>query len=234
MSVRGTITAICIIVFFNIQADARFVYEYTDAEGVVHITQHPPHNKTAKKIRLRYTRASRQPVSSGTITQVEEALTQAADRHGLNPALLKALAQVESGFNPLAVSPAGAEGVLQLMPATARRFAVDNSFDLAQNIEGSCKYLRELMRMFDGDLPKVLAAYNAGEQNVISYGGIPPFDETRAFVTDVLELFSHYGGPKIDAPPASGSKPAKPSGATGSGRVRRYVDHHGTIHLTNR
>jgi len=115
-----------------------------------------------------------------------ETIRGAAQRHGLDPILLTALAEAESGFDPRAVSSKGAEGLLQLMPATARRFGVRDSFDPAQNVEGGAQYLKWLLERFSGDEQLALAGYNAGEGAVAQYQGIPPFPETQRYVVRIL------------------------------------------------
>ena len=112
----------------------------------------------------------------------------AAARHRVPEHLILAIIKVESDFNPHAVSPRGARGLMQIMPATASVFGTRDLLDPRQNISTGARYLRELLDRFSGDLPLALAAYNAGEQAVVKYGGVPPFPETRAFVTRVLGL----------------------------------------------
>jgi soluble lytic murein transglycosylase-like protein len=119
-------------------------------------------------------------------------IEQAAQRHHLDAALLAAVVHVESGGNPQAVSPAGAQGLTQLIPVTAQRFGVNDPFDPAQSLDGAAQYLRGLLGQFGGDVSKALAAYNAGEGNVKKYGGIPPFAETQAYVPAVLEAYNTY------------------------------------------
>ena len=115
-----------------------------------------------------------------------EMIRRAAQRHGLDPILLAAVAEIESGFDPRAVSHKGAAGLLQLMPETARRFGVTDSFDPGQNVEGGARYLRWLLTRFSGDEQLALAGYNAGEGAVDRYQGIPPFPETERYVVQVL------------------------------------------------
>jgi soluble lytic murein transglycosylase-like protein len=115
-----------------------------------------------------------------------EAIEAAAERHGLDPALLVSLAQVESAFDPRAVSSKGASGLLQLMPDTARRFGVRDAFDPAQNLEGGARYLSWLLERFGGRTDLALAGYNAGEGAVERHRGIPPYRETRHYVDRVM------------------------------------------------
>jgi soluble lytic murein transglycosylase-like protein len=112
----------------------------------------------------------------------------AAARHGVSRELVRAVIQVESGFDRLAVSSAGARGLMQLMPATARRFGVINRFDARQNIFGGTRYLRALLDRYQGDVSLTAAAYNAGASCVARYQGIPPYKETQDFVRKVTTL----------------------------------------------
>jgi soluble lytic murein transglycosylase-like protein len=108
-----------------------------------------------------------------------------AAEQSLPAELLHSVIQVESNYNPAAVSPKGAQGLMQLMPETARRFGVPDSFDPVENIQGGAKYLKYLLELYKGDYPRALAAYNAGEKAVAKYGGIPPYAETQNYVTQV-------------------------------------------------
>ena len=116
---------------------------------------------------------------------------EAAEAHQLDPALVAAVIHVESSWKPRAVSPKGARGLMQLMPATARRLGVSRSFDPVQNVGGGARYLSLLAKRFgENEVEKILAAYNAGEGAVESYGGVPPYRETRAYVKKVLALWT--------------------------------------------
>jgi hypothetical protein len=119
-----------------------------------------------------------------------ELIGEAAERHQLDPALLTAMAQVESAFNPRAVSHRGARGLLQLMPQTAERFGVEDVFDASENVDGGARYLKWLLERYQGRTDLALAGYNAGEAAVDQYGGVPPFAETQQYVTKVMESAS--------------------------------------------
>jgi soluble lytic murein transglycosylase-like protein len=113
----------------------------------------------------------------------------AARRHGLDPALVLAVVGVESAFRPEAVSPRGAQGLMQLMPRTAESLGVDDALDPAQNLDGGTRHLGSLLALYGGDVERALAAYNAGEGAVARHGGVPPFRETREYVRRVLERY---------------------------------------------
>lgn len=126
-------------------------------------------------------------------TSYDAIIKKHCDRYRVDPVLAKAVIQVESGFNPSAVSHKGARGLMQLMPGTARRFSVAKIHDPEENIRGGVAYLSVLQRLFGNDLRRVLAAYNAGENAVIRYGGIPPYEETQTYVQRALTVY--YGKP---------------------------------------
>jgi soluble lytic murein transglycosylase len=117
-----------------------------------------------------------------------------AERFGLDPHLVRAVIYVESGENPRAVSPKGAEGLMQLMPETARELGVQNALRPRENIRGGVSYLASLLDRFDGRLEWALAAYNAGPGAVERHGGIPPYPETQAFVRKVLDVYRRIRG----------------------------------------
>lgn len=133
---------------------------------------------------FRQTQAASGAVDAGELEAVFEEASRAYD---VPVDLLKAVGKTESGFDPHAQSPVGAQGVMQLMPETARGLGVEDPFDARSNIMGGAKYLSDLLKRYDGDLDLTLAAYNAGSGNVEKYGGVPPFQETRNYISKVKE-----------------------------------------------
>lgn len=129
--------------------------------------------------------AIERPAAVAASASVDEAIQAAAARHQVSPQLVEAVAWQESRLNQQAVSPKGARGVMQLMPGTARELGVDAG-DLAGNVDGGTAYLARMMKLFDGDLTRALAAYNAGPGAVLRHGGVPPYAETQAYVAGVL------------------------------------------------
>jgi soluble lytic murein transglycosylase-like protein len=119
---------------------------------------------------------------------VRELIDETAYDTGLDPVLLQSVMAVESGYNPRAVSPKLAVGLMQLMPATAAQLGVKDSFDARENVRAGATYLRSLLQMFNGDLTLALAAYNAGEAAVLSHGGVPPYRETLDYIATVKRL----------------------------------------------
>ena len=120
----------------------------------------------------------------------EEIIQEAAEKYDMDPALIRAVMQTESAFHPYAVSRAGAEGLMQLMPALADEMGVSDSFDPRENIMGGARYLKRLLDYHNGNLDLALASYNAGPGNVERYGGIPPFRETRKYVKTIKALYA--------------------------------------------
>jgi soluble lytic murein transglycosylase-like protein len=125
---------------------------------------------------------------------LERVIEEAAASHGVNPHLVRAVVQAESAFNPFAVSRVGAQGLMQLMPDTATRMGVTDSLDPRQNVFGGAKYLSQLLTRFDGNVALALAGYNAGPAKVARYRGIPPYGETRGYVTKIRTIVGKNTG----------------------------------------
>ena len=155
--------------------------------------------------------ASVLPSYSRNKNAFDQLIRQAAQQHGVSEGLVKAIMHTESGFNINARSPVGAQGLMQLMPTTARRFNVSNAYDPQQNIFGGVKYLSWLLKRFNGDTRLAIAAYNAGEGNVDKYGGIPPFRETQDYVRRVTSRLQNLYSSGLGTP-LSDSSSNPPSG----------------------
>ena len=166
------------------------VFVYTDAEGVIHFSDVRHHDGFLPMRRWQrpYTRPPA-PVSRNAWDGV---IRWAGRSHGLSPALVKAVVHAESLFDPHAISSKGAQGLMQLMPQTAVALGVENPFSPWENIEGGTRYLAYLLKRFRGDLRLALAAYHAGERTVRRYSGVPPYRETRRYVSRVLTLSKRY------------------------------------------
>lgn len=138
---------------------------------------------------------------------VKNLIANAASRYRIDPDFVASVVKAESGFNPAAVSPKGARGLMQLMPQTAAGLGVDNVFDPASNLDGGTRYLRQLLDQYDGDVVKALTAYNAGPRRVEKDGAIPPYPETRAYIARVVDDYSRKKTQQQAHPtPASGDK----------------------------
>jgi hypothetical protein len=142
---------------------------------------------------------------------LDEVVNSASGRYRLDPDLVSSVIKAESGFNVRAVSPKGAQGLMQLMPATASELGVPNAFDARANVEGGTRYLRELLERYNFNLVKALAAYNAGPQRVEQFGGVPPYYETQAYVARVVRDFN-----KKKAAQRSGTKSQTAATTTGA------------------
>jgi len=181
------------------------MYIYQDKNGSTLLTNRKSYDQSLKKVKVTYypdsnihsytnwgaSEASVLPSYNKNKNAFDHIIKQAALQHGVSEGLIKAVMHTESGFNVNARSPVGAQGLMQLMPATARRFNVTNAFDAQQNIFAGAKYLSWLLKRFGGNTQMALAAYNAGEGNVDKYGGIPPFRETQDYVRRVTSRYQN-------------------------------------------
>ncbi len=199
-------------------ADAQ-IYRLSEGDGTVHFTNAPtdPRYKNLSGYSSG-TSAGFLRLPPADTARFGTEIKAAAERYGVPERLVQAVIRVESGFNSRAVSVKGAQGLMQLMPETASMLGVRNSFDPQQNIDGGVRHLRGLIERFGNDLPLALAAYNAGEKAVVSYRGIPPYQETRDYVTRVLYHYDGTTNGGVSAPPAP---------------VYRTVGEDGTIVYTN-
>ena len=184
-------TAIAVLAAFIITAvnvAHADIYKYVDKEGVLHLTNMPSDHNAKYVMIMKEKRILFQP--NIDVNKYDDLITKAADKFKLDSALIKAVIKAESNFNHRAVSPVGAQGLMQLMPKTASDLKVEDSFHPEKNIEGGARYLRYLLNTYKGDLNLALAAYNAGEKAVAKYNyNIPPYRETQNYVKRVYSFY---------------------------------------------
>jgi len=160
------------------------------------------------------------PIPAATVAPVktiDQHLSEASQSSGIDRDFLESVIHHESGFNPKAVSPKGARGLMQLMPGTADQLGVKDSFDPGQNIQGGTAYLKQLLELYNGDAQKALAAYNAGPYRVQQYKGIPPYHETQLYVAGIIRDYNRKKAAQMKAAKASrtnSAKSVKPQSAT--------------------
>ncbi|MHB8654645.1 MAG: lytic transglycosylase domain-containing protein [Terriglobia bacterium] len=208
------------IVTGSMLARAEEIASVTDQHGhiiFVNATEPPPSP-------TRITRTSRWRYYGTPTPEITSLVQKTAGEHKVDPKLVNAIIQVESGYNPRAVSRKGARGLMQLIPATAARFGVQNSFNPKQNIEGGVTYLKYLLDLFGGNIPLSVAAYNAGENAVLKKGGIPPYAETVNYVQRVTGLYNP--GQQESSQIQTYSEPQ-------DAQIYRLVDNQGVVHYTN-
>ncbi|MFO0690480.1 MAG: lytic transglycosylase domain-containing protein [Myxococcota bacterium] len=170
------------------------VYRYVDARGVHHFTDAPVDTRYQRNDPVRLEGLAIAPprrVKVPTERDYDHLILQVASQHEVEPGLVKAVIAAESGFRPHAVSRVGAQGLMQLMPATAADLGVERPFGVVENIDGGVRYLRAMLDRF-GDVARALAAYNAGPGAVERHRGVPPYPETRAYIKRVLEYHRRY------------------------------------------
>lgn len=191
ISVACSIACLCMLCPISGEAD---IYKYVDEEGVIHLTNVPTESnvKYVLVMKEKPVHFNRSLTTAGAMTKYDEVITKTAKKYEIDDALVKAVIKAESNFNHKAVSPKGARGLMQLMPATASSLQVPDSFHPEQNIEGGCRYLRYLLNLYHGNVSLALAAYNAGEGAVARYNNIPPYRETQNYVQRVLSLLDQY------------------------------------------
>lgn len=209
------ISWICVIGNTSICAK---IYQYKDAQGVLHLTNTP--RKSSKPSSVKTQPNKKVTIPKGAVyecsaQEIIKLIDLISLSEGVDPMLVRAVARAESGFNPKAVSPKGAIGVMQLMPDTAARFEVNDIFHPEQNIRGGIRYLKYLTGLFPDDVRLAVAAYNAGEGRVINTRRIPQITETVNYVDRVLQYYGRYKFNTVSRP------------------ITRYLDPNGHIHLTN-
>ncbi len=219
MTARGLVLAGLTLLLATAGADsASESFYYYEKDGRVVFTNSPGLNDATPLPKLRAASPRQRSRTDLPVTAYDRQISRVAAETGLSPALIKSVALVESGFNPKAVSPKGASGLMQLMPATAASYGVTDLFDPLQNLRAGARHLRGLLDEFDGDLTLALAAYNAGSFAVRRHRGVPAYPETRNYVARVR---GHL------APRKRSSRPAKPAPV----RLVRQAD--GSVLLVN-
>jgi len=187
------IFALFIFLFFtwaNNHASKTITVEKAKTEPVASISVASPLIPSKSKKNINSSRTSLN-------TQFDSIIFKAAKQHQVDPALIKAIIMAESNYNPDALSKKGAQGLMQLMPNTAKWLGVKDSFNPEYNIHGGVKYFKQLLLQFDGNVELALAAYNAGSKRVRQYNGVPPFTATRYYITKVFKYYEHYKGKVI-------------------------------------
>jgi soluble lytic murein transglycosylase len=203
------------------------VYVHVDSEGLPHYTDAP-----TKPYYRRVLAFGLPPGADLARGPYAELINASAREQGVDPGLVRAIIRAESNFNQRAVSRKGAQGLMQLMPDTAFRYAVRDPFDPADNIRGGVQYLRFLHDTFPGQLSLVVAAYNAGENAVLRHGGIPPYRETREYVTRVLR--SYRGNDRIAVPsPAPRKTEVRPGQPPAAASLYRREAPDGSVSYSN-
>jgi hypothetical protein len=213
--------------------DEAATYVYVDSAGTAHFTDAPGESPALSVQPLLGVERPSDPTTGAA--GYTDLIRRIAAEERVDPELVQAIIQVESNFDTLAVSRKGARGLMQLMPATAVRYAVPDVFDPEANIRGGVQFLRALHGRFPGRLPLVLAAFNAGENAVVRHGGIPPYAETRRYVERVLALYERRQAPVNDTTPRPPIPVAAPeaSGPTAPvPTIIQTVDAHGTLVYT--
>lgn len=170
------------------------VFQFVDSAGTVHFTNVPTDPRYR---RLQSQQKALFYIGKDRRQKLDSVIEREAVKRGIEPSLIKSIIQAESDFNADAVSYAGAQGLMQLMPDTVAYLRLGDPFDPEENIRGGARHLRYLLNLFNSDLALTLAAYHAGARTVLKYGKIPPIEETRLYVEKVLRLYKRYSGKSV-------------------------------------
>jgi Transglycosylase SLT domain len=224
MKIRQIIFFLLTVSFIGIFSSSvrgQALYSYVDESGIQVFTNIAPVNQVFDLKITGSIPAVTPPETDTKSNSYDPIIEKYANNYSLDPSLIRSIIATESGFNPKAVSPKGARGLMQLMPATAKRLGVSNSFDPEENIRGGVKHFRSLMDSFKNDLALSLAAYNAGENLVQRLGRVPEIKETRDYIQSVT---SRWEKKDLDTSTQESSKPSP---------TFRFIDESGVLHLTN-
>lgn len=230
MEGKNILTRFCFILGFAVFAAALKAAPPEPSAGVKTVVRADPRTGKLIRVMVHSQAVAQNANASAPGAEVPAAIGVIVDRvaaeQSLPPELLHSVIQVESNYNSGAISPKGAQGLMQLMPETARRFGVPDSFDPAANIQGGAKYLKYLLELYQGDYPRALAAYNAGEKAVAKYGGIPPYAETQDYVAKVQrKLQAAKPAPKKEA----SKKEAVETAQNGPRHIKEILAADGTV-----
>jgi hypothetical protein len=227
---RKVLFCLSIMTAFIIWGHSSFsqtLYSYVDENGTRVLTNFAPDSSVSDlKITGEVPAPAPAPAALSSKSKSEAydpIIEKYASNYGIDPSLIRSIIAAESGFNPKAISAKGARGLMQLMPQTAKRLGVNNSFDPEQNIHGGIKHFRSLLNSFNEDIPLSLAAYNAGENLVQRLGRIPSIKETQDYVQSITK---RYDKSKSEVKPQPQEKEKTPS-------LFRFLDDSGVLHVTN-
>jgi soluble lytic murein transglycosylase-like protein len=194
---------------------------FVNADPPVRFTSAKPHTTIYMPGQLSFTGANRPDLNIDR-DGVEKLVREAAERHQVDPALVRAVIETESNWNPMAVSRKGALGLMQLIPTTAQRFGANDAFSPQQNVDAGVRYLKTLLERYNGNLDLALAAYNAGEGAVDKAHGVPAFRETRNYVRKVQSAYFRPGSGRLES-----------ASYTRANQIHRVVEPSGRVIFTN-
>ncbi|MBN2714495.1 MAG: lytic transglycosylase domain-containing protein [Deltaproteobacteria bacterium] len=205
MFLKKPLTVIFILLLFVISGTGLAnIYSYTDDDGTTHFTNMQPRGTQKNKFKLYMKTPEQRQARPGVVpvgasdhnpsrySRYDASIQLASRTHSIPEPFIRAVIRVESDYDPRVVSVAGAQGLMQLMPATAKRMGCPNAFDPHQNIMGGTRYLRHLANLFNGDMVLTIAGYHAGEGAVRKYNGVPPYTSTHGYINKVLKFYYKY------------------------------------------